>query len=188
LASTGKRVLVIDADLRKGHINKYFGMDNAEGLSDLIANGKSVEQVVRETEITGLDVICSGTVPPNPSELLLHERFTSAIEQLSKLYDYVIIDSAPVLLVTDPTIIGRLAGTALLVVKAGEHTLREIEHSVKRLEQGGVNLRGFVLTTCRSQKAVTAMAITTVMLTTIRIKAMRKQCATDSCNSWRMLN
>lgn len=144
LASTGKRVLLIDADLRKGHLNKYFDMDNMEGLSDIIANGKSVEQVIRETDVTDLDVICSGTVPPNPSELLLHERFTTAIEKLSMLYDYVIIDSAPVLLVTDPTIIGRVAGTALLVVKAGDHTLREIEHSVKRLEQGGVNLRGFV--------------------------------------------
>lgn len=144
LASTGKRVLLIDADLRKGHLNKYFNMDNLEGLSDIVANGKSVEQVIRETEITGLDVICSGTVPPNPSELLLHERFATTIEKLSMLYDYVIIDSAPVLLVTDPTIIGRVAGTALLVVKAGEHTLREIELSVKRLEQGGVNLRGFV--------------------------------------------
>lgn len=144
LASTGKRVLLIDADLRKGHLNKYFGMDNLEGLSDIIANGNSVEQVIRESNVEGLDIICNGTVPPNPSELLLHERFTTAIEKLSQLYDYVIIDSAPVLLVTDPTIIGRVAGTALLVVKAGDHTLREIEHSVKRLEQGGVNLRGFV--------------------------------------------
>lgn len=144
LASTGKRVLLIDADLRKGHLNKYFDMDNMEGLSDIIANGKSVEQVIRETQIDSLNIICAGTTPPNPSELLLHERFASAVEKLSLLYDYVIIDSAPVLLVTDPSIIGRLAGTALLVVKAGEHTLREIEHSVKRLEQGGVNLRGFV--------------------------------------------
>lgn len=144
LASAGKRVLLIDADLRKGHLNKYFGMDNMDGLSDIIANGKSVEQVIRETDVTGLDIICTGTAPPNPSELLLHERFAIAVEKLSLQYDYVIIDSAPVLLVTDPTIIGRLAGTALLVVKAGEHTLREIEHSVKRLEQGGVNLRGFV--------------------------------------------
>jgi tyrosine-protein kinase Etk/Wzc len=144
LASTGKRVLLIDADLRKGHLNKYFDMDNMEGLSDIIANGKPVEHVIRETQTDGLDIICAGTTPPNPSELLLHERFATAVEKLSQLYDYVIIDSAPVLLVTDPTIIGRLTGTALLVVKAGEHTLREIEHSVKRLEQGGVNLRGFV--------------------------------------------
>lgn len=144
LASAGKRVLIIDADLRKGQLNKYFGMDSKEGLSDIIANGEPIEQVIRKTYIDGLDIICAGTYPPNPSELLSHERFITAIERLSQLYDYVMIDSPPVLLVTDPAIIGRIAGTALLVVKAGEHTLREIEYSIKRLEQGGVNLRGVI--------------------------------------------
>lgn len=144
LASAGKRVLLIDADLRKGHLNKYFGMDSKEGLSDVIANGEPIEQVIRKTNIDGLDIICTGTPPPNPSELLSHERFVTALGRLSLRYDYVMIDSPPVLLVTDAAIIGRLAGTALLVVKAGAHTLREIEHSIKRLEQGGVNLRGVV--------------------------------------------
>jgi tyrosine-protein kinase Etk/Wzc len=144
LASTGKRVLLIDADLRKGHLNKHFGLDSKDGLSDAIANGEPIEQVIRKTNIDGLDIICTGTPPPNPSELLSHDRFVAAIEKLSLQYDYVMIDSPPVLLVTDPAIIGRLAGTTLLVVKAGAHTIREIEHSIKRLEQGGVNLRGVV--------------------------------------------
>jgi len=144
LASSGKRVLLIDGDLRKGQLHKYFGLDGNEGLSDAIATGESIEQVIRSTSVDNLDIISHGTTPPNPSELLLHERFALAIEQLSRLYDYVVIDSPPVLPVTDPTIIGRLAGAALLVVKSGAHTLREIELCAKRLEQGGVNLRGVV--------------------------------------------
>ncbi|WP_020159503.1 MULTISPECIES: polysaccharide biosynthesis tyrosine autokinase [Methylobacter] len=144
MASAGKRVLLIDADMRKGHLHKYFDLEGTEGLSDAIATGKSIAQVVRRTHIDGLEVICNGTMPPNPSELLSHERFVTAIEKISLLYDYVIIDSPPVLPVTDPAIIGRLAGAALLVVKAGSHTLREIEQSVKHLKLGGVNLRGVV--------------------------------------------
>ncbi len=144
LASSGKRVLLIDGDLRKGHIHEQVGLENTQGLSDAVANGRKIEKVVQKSSIDGLDIITTGTKPPNPSELLLHERFASAIEKLSQQYDYVLIDSPPILLVTDAAIIGQLAGAALLVVKSGEHTLREIETSVKRLKQGGVNLRGVI--------------------------------------------
>ncbi len=144
LASTRKRVLLIDGDLRKGHLNTYFGMENKEGLSDAIATEKSIDQVIRKTNVDGLEMICTGPVPPNPSELLLHEKFIIAVENLSLLYDYVIIDSPPVLPVTDAVVIGRLAGVAFLVLKAGEHNLREIEQTVKRLKQGGVSLQGVV--------------------------------------------
>ncbi|MCI0401412.1 MAG: polysaccharide biosynthesis tyrosine autokinase [Gammaproteobacteria bacterium] len=144
LASAGKRVLLIDGDLRKGHIDKYLGIESKEGLSDVIVNGTRIEQVIRNTDIKDLDIVCPGTIPPNPSELLSHERFASILEKVSPLYDYVIIDSPPVLMVTDAAITGRWAGAALLVVKAGAHTLREIEQSIKRLKQGGVNVRGVV--------------------------------------------
>lgn len=144
LASAGKRVLIIDADLRKGRLNKHFDKDSKEGLADIIANGHPIEQVIRKTYVDQLDIICTGSVPPNPSELLAHERFPMVIEKLSALYDYVIIDSPPVLLVTDAVIIGQLAGATMLVVKAGVNTVREIEQSSKRLEMAGVNLRGVV--------------------------------------------
>lgn len=145
LASAGKRVLLIDGDLRKGQVHSYFDVEYNYGLSDVIANEEDIEQVIMSTNIDNLDIIYKGTIPPNPSELLMHERFTLAIEKLSGLYDYVIIDSPPVLLVTDATIIGQLVGATLLVVKHGAHTLREIELSAKKLEQGGVNLRGIVV-------------------------------------------
>ncbi|MGR8934294.1 MAG: polysaccharide biosynthesis tyrosine autokinase [Gammaproteobacteria bacterium] len=144
LASAGKRVLIIDADLRKGRLNKNFGKDGKEGLSDYIASGDPIEKAIRKTYIDKVDIICTGLVPPNPSELLVHERFEQAVNKLSAVYDYVLIDSPPVLLVTDAVIIGQLAGATMLVVKAGVNTMREIELSAKRLEMGGVNLRGVV--------------------------------------------
>ncbi|MDQ2695648.1 MAG: polysaccharide biosynthesis tyrosine autokinase [Pseudomonadota bacterium] len=145
LASAGKRVLLIDADLRKGYLNQYLGLtDRNEGLSDLISGTAAMEAAVHATDIAGLDIIPTGSIPPNPSELLLHERFTACLNYLAKTYDHVLIDSPPVLAVTDAAIIGRQAGAALLVVKAGFHPLREIEQSVKRLRQAGVNLRGLL--------------------------------------------
>lgn len=145
LASAGKRVLLIDADLRKGYLNQYLGLtDRNEGLSDLISGTAGMEAAVHTTDIAGLDIIPTGAIPPNPSELLLHERFTACLNYLAKTYDHVLIDSPPVLAVTDAAIIGRQAGAALLVVKAGFHPLREIEQSVKRLRQAGVNLRGLL--------------------------------------------
>ncbi|MGQ0658366.1 MAG: polysaccharide biosynthesis tyrosine autokinase [Chromatiales bacterium] len=144
LATAGKRVLLIDGDLRKGCINDFFGIDRKQGLSDFIAGDIETEQLVRKTNTDGLNVIPTGTLPPNPSELLLHERFASVLETLSSQYDYVIVDSSPILAVTDPAIIGSLAGVTLLVVKAGEHPLREIEEAAKRLRQAGANLCGVV--------------------------------------------
>ena len=145
LASTGKRVLLIDADLRKGLVNHYLGVDRIPGLTDVINSTVELADIVRSTTVEGLDFITTGTIPPNPSELLLHERFNLCLETLSPRYDYVLIDSAPVLAVTDAAIVGRLADAVLMVCKSGAHPLREIEHSVKRLRQAGVSLKGLLL-------------------------------------------
>jgi tyrosine-protein kinase Etk/Wzc len=144
LASAGKRVLLIDADLRKGRLNRYLGLDRELGLANFISDTATLEQIIHPTSVERLDLITTGTIPPNPSELLLHERFALCLDELVKTYDYVLIDCAPVLAVADAAIVGRLAGTALLVLKAGVHPLREIEQSVKRLKQAGVNLRGLL--------------------------------------------
>lgn len=145
LASSGKRVLVIDADLRKGLLHRYLGMNRKPGLTDYIDGAVAWEEAVRDTSIPGLNFLATGTIPPNPSELLMHERFAAVLEQGSETYDYVLIDSAPVLAVTDAAIAGRLADAVLMVIRSGGHPLRQIEHSVKRLQQAGVNLRGLML-------------------------------------------
>jgi len=144
LACAGKRVLIIDADLRKGRVQEVFGIDNDLGLSDVIAGDEELKKVIRNTEIDNLDVITSGTVPQNPSEMLLHANFAITLKIASEYYDQIIIDSPPVLAVTDATIIGRTAQSTLMIVRDGQSPFREIEQSVKRLKQANVNLRGVV--------------------------------------------
>jgi tyrosine-protein kinase Etk/Wzc len=149
LADAGKKILLIDGDMRKGFINKVLGVERENGLSELVSNtgsdGVSMwDKAIHRIPIANLDFIPTGTIPPNPSELLLHERFGHLLASISKHYDHVIIDSPPILAVTDAAIIGRLASATLMVVKAGQHPMRELEQSVKRLSQAGVHLKGVV--------------------------------------------
>ncbi len=144
LADAGKRVLIVDADLRRGRMHTLFGLSRESGLSELIAGTCDEKSVVQATGIENLDAISTGKRPPNPAELLLHENFARFIQQISSSYDYVVIDTPPVLAVTDSAIVGRLAGATLMVLKDGQHPLREIEQSIKRLKLAGVNLRGAV--------------------------------------------
>lgn len=157
LAKAGKRVLLVDADLRKGRIHEYFGVENSNGLSDLIAHVDEaynhLQQFVHNSSVENLDFVLSGTVPPNPSELLLHEKFLAALGAVSQNYDHVIIDSPPILAATDAAIIGNLADATLLVVKHNRNPLSEIELSVKRLRQAGVNLRGTVYNGIKSAES-----------------------------------
>ena len=144
LADAGKKILLIDGDLRKGFINKSLGVNREHGLSDLISGTITLEQAVRHIAAASIDFIPTGSIPPNPSELLLHERFGQLLLTLSKQYDHIIIDSPPILAVTDASIIGRMASATLMVVKAGQHPMRELEQSTKRLAQAGVHMKGIV--------------------------------------------
>ncbi len=144
LTSNDKKVLLIDGDMRRGHLHKYLGIKRENGLSDFISGEIPIGQAMHQTTIRGLTLIPSGKIPPNPSELLLHKRFTNCMSVLTPRYDHIIIDSPPILAVTDATIIGQMAGGTLMVLKAGEHPMREIEQAVKRLQQAGVNVRGLL--------------------------------------------
>jgi len=151
LASNEKKVLLIDGDLRRGHLHQYLGIEREHGLSEFISGEVPIGQVLHQTTVPGLTLIPTGVLPPNPAELLLHQRFTNCLSVLTPRYDHIIIDSPPILAVTDATIIGQMAGGTLLVLKAGEHPMREIELSVKRLQQAEVNLRGILFNDIRSQ-------------------------------------
>lgn len=144
LASAGNRILVIDADLRDGAISEYVGMDCREGLSDLITGKLSAEEVIQNTYIEGLDIIPTGQLLPNPSELFLNESFAIQLEDISSYYDFVIIDAPPVLALSDAAVIGRIAGLSLLVVKSGMHTQRQLQQTIKQLQHAGVRLEGVV--------------------------------------------
>jgi len=144
LASTGKKILLIDADLRKGVLNKTLGVSRENGLSELISNVITPDKAIRTIADANIDFISTGAIPPNPSELLLHERFGILLEDLEQKYDHIIIDSPPILAVTDACIIGRMASATLMVIRSGEHPLRELQQSVKRLKQNDVDIKGCV--------------------------------------------
>jgi len=144
LSSNDKKVLLIDGDLRRGHLHEYLGIKRENGLSDFVGGEIAIGEALHETTIPGLTLIPTGTIPPNPSELLLHKRFANCLSVLSSRYDHIIIDSPPVLAFTDAAIIGQMVGATLMVLKSGEHPMREIEQAVKRLQQADVNLRGIL--------------------------------------------
>ena len=144
LASNDKKVLLIDADLRLGHLHEYLGVKRDNGLSEFISGEIPIGDALRQTSVPGLTFIPTGSIPPNPAELLLHQRFYNCLNVLSPRYDHIIIDSPPILAVTDATIIGQMVGGTLMVLKAGQHPMREIEQAAKRLKQSGVNLRGML--------------------------------------------
>ncbi|ELP5730855.1 polysaccharide biosynthesis tyrosine autokinase [Vibrio vulnificus] len=144
-AKTGQKVLLIDADMRKGYLQQCFGLKWENGLSDLLAGKIDTATAVQHTEVENLDILTRGQVPPNPSELLMHPRFKQLVEWASQHYDLVIIDTPPVLAVTDPSIVGSLAGTTLMVARFGQNTVKEIEVARNRFEQAGIEVKGVIL-------------------------------------------
>ena len=144
LAQTGKRIVIVDADLRRGHINKEFGLKREVGVSEYVAGSASLDDIVKPTAIPNLWVVTTGQIPPNPSELLMHLRFEEMLEKLGERFDTLIVDAPPILAVSDAAIIGRNVGATLMVARAGKHPIRELEQAVKRLNQSGVHVKGFV--------------------------------------------
>ena len=145
LTGNDKKVLLIGGDLRRGHLHEMLGLKRANGLSDFISGEIPIGEILHATTIPGLTLIPTGKIAPNPAELLLHKRFTNCLNVLTPRFDHIIIHSPPILTVTDATIIGQMAGATLIVLMAGEHPMREIQESVKRLQQAGVNLYGLLI-------------------------------------------
>ncbi|MBL4288150.1 polysaccharide biosynthesis tyrosine autokinase [Vibrio fluvialis] len=144
-AKTGQKVLLIDADMRKGYLQQPFGLNWEIGLSDVLSGKVTIEQSLKQTQVENLDIVTRGQVPPNPSELLMHPRFKTLVEWASEHYDLVIIDTPPVLAVTDPSIVGALAGTTLMVARFGMNTVKEIDVARNRFEQSGIEVKGVIL-------------------------------------------
>jgi len=142
MAASGKRVLLVDADFRNGHLHRYFDIGRQDGLADAIAGTKRLEQVIHPEVIENVDFISTGTLPSNPSELLLRPNLGSLLESLSSLYDVVLIDGTPILAVSDTLIIGAHAGAIYILTRAGVTTHGEIAESIKRLSQAGLAAKG----------------------------------------------
>ena len=152
IAQSEQRVLLIDADMRKGHINKEYDMTRSPGLSELITGEVDIKSAVRNTGFENVDVLTTGNMPPNPSELLMHENFEKYLGEFSKDYDLVLIDTPPLLAVTDAAVIGRLCGTTFVLLRYGVHSMAEIHAVTKRLRQNSIEPRGFVFNALQPRK------------------------------------
>ncbi|HGV3450194.1 polysaccharide biosynthesis tyrosine autokinase [Raoultella planticola] len=145
ISQSGKRVLFIDTDMRKGYTHKIFNVSNDGGLSAYLSGKISIPDTIKSIDGFGFDFITRGMVPPNPAELLMHKRFDELVSWASKNYDLVILDTPPILAVTDAAIIGNYAGTTLLIARFELNTAKEIDVSIKRFEQSGVSVKGCIL-------------------------------------------
>ncbi|MGZ8318260.1 MAG: polysaccharide biosynthesis tyrosine autokinase [Telluria sp.] len=142
MAASGKRVLLIDADLRNGHLHRYFGGGREHGLSNAIAGAMPVADIIQRGVLENLDFIPTGALPPNRSEFLLHLNFGTLLEAVSAEYDLVLLDPPPILAVADALIIGAHAGAVFILARAGRTTEEEINESVKRLNHAGISPQG----------------------------------------------
>jgi tyrosine-protein kinase Etk/Wzc len=145
VAQSGQRVLIIDGDLRLGSLHRMLGGRPEGGLSELISGQIDLAQATRTVaNLDNLHFIARGKVPPNPSELLMNERFTVLLDKLKPLYDLIIIDTPPILAVTDAAVIGNHAGTSLMVLRFALNQSREITLAKQRFEQNGVEIKGAI--------------------------------------------
>ncbi|KXZ67515.1 polysaccharide biosynthesis tyrosine autokinase [Acinetobacter venetianus] len=144
-AQSDKKVLLIDADMRRGYMHKYFDVDIKPGLSEFLSNQAELSQVIHQTEVNGLNVITRGKSPTNPSEMLGSQKFKALLDELSQQYDHIIIDTPPILAVTDGIIISQYAGVNLLIARYSKSQMKELELSLNRFEQAGVKVNGFIL-------------------------------------------
>lgn len=146
MAQTGQKICLVDADVRRGYFNHYFGLKRETvGLSDFLSGDISIEDIVRKDDETGLYYILSGKYPPNPAELLMHDRFKELIDFLDTNFDFSIIDTPPILAVTDPIIIGKYVGMIMLVIRHDLAELGQVRASLRKLEINNLKLTGAIL-------------------------------------------
>lgn len=145
LAQGGKRVLVIDGDMRRGYLHKYFNADIKPGLAELLNRQNSYEDVVQNSTVENLFFVTRGKSPVNPSELLSTDKFKAFLDQASAHFDHILIDTPPVLAVTDGIIIAQYAGVNLLIARHGKTQIKELEITVNRFEQANVKVNGVIL-------------------------------------------
>lgn len=145
-AQAGQRVCLVDADLRRGRLRRFFGADrDAPGLADLLAGDRPLDEVLLPGPVPGLSFIPTGRYPPNPSELLMRPACGALMASLSDRFDLVVVDSPPVLAVTDPVILARSAGAVIAVVRHMVTPMGEVEALRRAFETAGMRLTGAIL-------------------------------------------
>lgn len=150
-ADTGRRVLLIEADLRKGRVADYLGLERAVGLTDVLAGTAELDDVLQSWNTDTLTVLLAGSVPPNPSELLGSHNMVTLLDRLRAMFDVIILDTPPLLPVTDAAVAATLADGVLLVVRQGKTTRTQVATSVRALQSVDARVLGAVLTMVRKR-------------------------------------
>ncbi len=145
LAQSGKKVLLIDCDLRKSSIHKYLLLSNKEGLTNMLSGMTTLDKMIQDTVVPNFQVITAGPTPPNPAELLDSKTMKTLIEDLEKTYDYIILDSPPIVAVTDGVILSTLADGTILVISSGETPIDMAQKAKENLTNVKANILGVVL-------------------------------------------
>jgi len=158
LAAADGRVLLVDGDLRRGALARHFGVEGQPGLADVLSGTAELDAAIRRSGTAGLDLLPAGTSTASAAELLAGDRLQQLLAELGRRYGVVIVDTPPILSVADSAALGRHAGVNLLVLRAGEHTAREISFALRRLAQAGVVVKGAVLNDVRSPASRARMA------------------------------
>lgn len=154
LADAGKTVLLIDGDIRRGHLYQYFKVNKSPGLSELLQNKLNLTDVVQNIQHSKLAFLPAGMFMAKPSELLMSEAFDELLNTASKMYDAVIIDTAPILAVTDGVIVAKQAGINFLLIGSGMHQTEEIEFAVKRLYSNNITIQGIIYNNVRAESGL----------------------------------
>jgi len=144
-AQAGMRVLLVDADMRRGEIHKYFGLEGGRGLSDVLSGQAKTESVIQRTSVPNLDVVATGPFPVNPAELLLRNEFRSFVEYAKRSYDKVIFDGPPVMAVSEAAVLASFMDSTLLVVWAGKTSKKLCQLTIQNLRQRGAVIDGCIL-------------------------------------------
>lgn len=150
LASTfasleNKKVLIIDCDLRNPSVHKMFNVSNISGLTDVLTGQKDIEKCIEKTKVKNLDILKAGKIPPNPSEILQSKKMRNFMEVIKEYYDYIFIDSPPVGIVTDASILAQYADGTILLVAANEADIEAVKVAKERLEGVNANILGAIL-------------------------------------------
>ena len=151
LTQAGKSVLLIDCDMRNPTVHKNFNLSNKVGLSSCISMGTALADAVQATGIEGLDALTGGVIPPNPSELLGSEQMKNLLQRAKEQYDYVLIDTPPVMPVTDALIVSRFVDGMILVIASAEVKVEMARDVKNQLVNAGANILGVVLNKVRSE-------------------------------------
>ena len=153
LASLGKRVLLIDADLRNPTLHRAFAVERGKGFSELLSGQAKLDDVIRGTDAEGLAILTAGKVPPNPAELLAGEGLTRTMKSASERFDHIIFDSPPVLGLADAPLIARAVDGTIFITEAGRTRSSQARHALDRLAAVRANILGAVLTKLDSKNA-----------------------------------